>query len=61
MYTNEKTVEKRVCSRTDLNKCKQCVHGRRTQTNTVQCAARDTACMFLKTTYSSTAGYTNQN
>ena len=39
MYTNEKTVEKFVCSRTELNKCTQCLHGRRTQTNTVQCAA----------------------
>ena len=35
----EKTVEKCVCSRTELNKCTQCMHGRRTQTNTVQCAA----------------------
>ena len=39
MYTKEKTVEKRVCSRTELKKCTQCAHGRRTQNNTVQCAA----------------------
>ena len=37
MYTKEKTVEKCVSSRTELNKCTQCVHGRRTQNNTVQC------------------------
>ena len=38
MYTNEKTVEKCVCSHTELNKSTPCAHGPRTQTNTVQCA-----------------------
>ena len=41
MYTKEKTVEKCVCSRTELNKCTQYVHGRRTQNNTVQFAEEE--------------------
>ena len=62
MYTNEKTVKKCACSRTELKKCTQCVHGRRTQTNTVQCAAGAVNIAYgLYVSTRPTAGFTNQN
>ena len=54
------SLEKCVCSRTELQKCTQFVDGRRTQSSAIQCAAREYFVMAVCISRH-TAVYTKQN